>query len=66
MGYSNDDELKGVKIHSNPLNEDVQVEIIDKDLFVSSKIPPGVILKCKLKRSSGFFNLMSPEYDLYL
>jgi hypothetical protein len=35
-------------------------------LFVSSKIPPGIILKCKLKRSKGFFSLMNPEFDLYL
>jgi hypothetical protein len=35
-------------------------------MFSISKLPSGIILRCKIKRTTSFFNILSPEYDLYL
>lgn len=44
----------------------VSINIVDKPLFSMSRLPSGVVLRCIIKRSSSFLNLLSPEYDLYL
>jgi len=35
-------------------------------MFSISKLPSGIVLRCIIKRTSSFLNMLSPEYDLYL
>lgn len=47
-------------------DDESSIKIVDKRLFAISRLPSGIILRCLIKRSNSFMNLISPEYDLYL
>ena len=40
--------------------------IHDKKALLTSQIPSGIKLKCKLKRRKDLLSFLSPEYDFYL
>lgn len=48
---------------SNSLQGNVIIKITNKKELVLSRLPPGIILKCIIRRSSDIFN---PEFDFYL
>lgn len=39
------------------------IKITNKEQLVLSRLPPGIILKCIIRRSTDIFN---PEFDFYL
>lgn len=43
-----------------------EIIINDKRTLLTSEIPEGIKLKCKLKRRKGLLSFISPEYDFYL
>lgn len=50
-------------ITTNPLEGNVSINIVNKKELAESALPPGIILKCIIRRSSSF---ISPEFDIYL
>jgi hypothetical protein len=57
-------EIKGVEMEEG--SEENVINIVDKQVFSISKLPSGIILRCIIKRTNNFLNMLSPEYDLYL
>lgn len=59
-----EEHIRGVLFGSE--DDTDSITIVDKRLFAISRLPSGIILRCIIKRSSSFLNMLSPEYDLYL
>jgi len=60
------DSLKGVEVEPKKQDSGVSITIVDKKVFSMCKLPSGIVLRCIIKRTSSFLNMLSPEYDLYL
>jgi len=58
--------LKGAILQKDALTSYKSITIIDRKTFSQAVLPPGIILKCIIRRNNSFINLISPEFDLYL
>lgn len=41
-------------------SEENVINIVDKQVFSISKLPSGIILRCIIKRTNNFLNMLSP------
>ena len=61
-----DEDIKGLKLEVDPDSQEVNIEIVNKMELAMSPLPPGVMLKCTIRRSKNFLNLINPEFDLHI